>query len=162
MKTNQGSKGGLILVDILLMVGLIACLVSTSIFEHRGDMRNNEIYSNLFTFKSIHSIISIVFIGIMALHIWQHWAFTKALFTKQSFIRNKLTTITILTFISLIISLVLYFAGGFTFFTTHFHSFVANLFTFAIIAHLLFKSKRLYLLVKGNQDKSERKTGQGA
>jgi len=122
-----------VIVDILLVVGFF---VSSTHHFGKGA-----------SWGSFHCIASMIWYALMIVHIWQHWQLTKS-FTKWKVIkRNIITSLTIISFIILTISVVL-----FIFIINHhsvkIHHSIASKFLFVIIIHIIQKAKRFLRLFK--------------
>jgi len=148
MNTNQWKMANKGIIDIIMVLGLIGCFIATSVFEESKEaLKNGAEIESVFSWGASHCIISIVLVCVVLIHIWQHWNFHKLLITKKLYLKNKLTSLTILIFILTVISIILYLAG-FTFFTLHFHSIVAHIFVFVVIIHFITNFKKLINLFK--------------
>jgi hypothetical protein len=82
------------IIDILLIMGLILAIISAHSAES--------------SWWSFHCIVSMVWYALMIVHIWQHWGMTKAVFKWKVLKRNKITFITIVFFILLTFSIILF------------------------------------------------------
>ena len=133
-----------VLIDILIVIGFVVCLISLEFFGPKGGGKNvtNE---DLFSLNSPHCIISLIVIGIMMIHIVQHWNIIKGIIRKKCFLTNKVITITCVSFIFTLISISLYLFG-FTPFTLHFHGLVVAVFLVVLIIHLINHFKKFLKL----------------
>lgn len=129
MKKFFLSKQAKIIIDILLFLG-IAGLNETGR-----------------SWTSPHCIGALMWLLLMIIHIAQHWRLTKS-FTKWRVIqKNKITALTILGFI-LMLSSVLLFVIGFNGSFIIFHHIVGRLFFLIVIIHAVTKFKRFIFLFK--------------
>jgi hypothetical protein len=123
-----------VIVDILLIAGIFISVISS----RRPDAAS---------WGSFHCIASMAWYALMLVHIWQHWRLTKA-FTKWKVIkRNIITSLTIIVFILMTISVVIFIFG-----TGHqsvsIHHKISHLFWAAILIHTIQKAKQLAFLLK--------------
>lgn len=143
MKTNRKKSIEKGIIDISMILFLLACVITTSVFEEKKiQLSNGANPEQIYAWGTSHCIISVIFVAFIGIHIWQHWNFFKSFFSKKLYKRNKITTITILVFIVTVISFLLYFVG-FTFTTLHIHSLFAHIFIFIVIVHFIVKFKQL-------------------
>lgn len=135
-------------IDLAMILGLIGCAISTSAFEEikRAAGRGAN-PGEIFHWGTSHCIISIILVAIIFIHIWQHWDYIKAVITKKLYMKNKISTLTLILFLATVISFMLYL-NGFTFINLHFHSIMAHLFVVLAIVHLLMNWRKLLLLVR--------------
>ena len=140
-----------VLIDILMVIGFVGCLISLEFFGPKGGGKNvtNE---DLFSLNSPHCIISLIVIGIMMIHIVQHWNLIKGIIRKKCFLKKKVITITCVSFVFTVISISLYLFG-FTPFTLHFHGLVVAVFLIVLIVHLIIHFKKLLKLVSDPSEK---------
>ncbi len=97
---------------------------------------------------SAHCIISGVWFLLTILHVAQHWRLIKA-FTKMKVIsKNKITTLTIICFILMLLSIVSFILG---LPLLRFHNLIGRLFILIIIIHTIDKAKRFVSLFKDNK-----------
>lgn len=140
-----------VLIDILMVIGFVVCLISLEFFGPKGGGKNVT-KEDLFSLNSPHCIISLIVIGIMLIHIVQHWNLIKGIIRKKCFLKNKVITITCVSFIFTVISISLYLFG-FTPFTLHFHGLVVAVFLVVLIVHLINHFKKLLKLVSNQSEK---------
>jgi|WetSurMetagenome_2_1015567.scaffolds.fasta_scaffold301635_1 hypothetical protein len=153
MTTNQGKNIHKGLIDIIMILGLIGCSISSSVFEKSKEaLRNGAKIEDVFSWGTLHCIVSIVFVCIILIHIGQHWHFHNTLITKKLYFKNKLITLTIITFLLTVVSFLLY-SIGFTFNTLHFHSMIVHAFVFIVIIHFITKFKKMICLFKRSNTK---------
>jgi EamA domain-containing membrane protein RarD len=89
----------------------------------------------------------------MLVHIWQHWAITKATFKWKILIRNKVTFLTIIVFILMTLNIIVFvFKVNET--LVNLHHTIAHIFWAVIILHTITKTKRFFQLFK--KPKNER------
>ena len=123
-----------VIVDILLIVGIFISVISS----RRPDAAS---------WGSFHCIASMAWYALMLVHIWQHWRLTKA-FTKWKVMRrNIITSLTIIVFILMTVS-VISFIFGTGDRLAHIHHQIAHVFLAAMVIHTIQKAKRLVQLFK--------------
>jgi len=158
MNTKLKKRKSKVFIDLAMIAGLLGCFISTSVFEkskeaaHRGAN-----IGDVFHWGTSHCIISLVFVAMIFIHIWQHWGFIKAVISKKLYSNNKVTMLTIVLFVATVISFTLYITG-FTRTTLHFHSLIAHLFVLVGIIHLVMNFKKLLSLSKKSECKSNIET----
>ncbi len=136
------------LVDITLLIGLVGCIISTSVFDKSKEaLRNGANVADAFSWGSIHCILSIGFTLLILIHLWQHWPFIKNLIKRKLYSKNKITTLVLVFFILTVISFMFYL-NGFTFMNLHLHSFASKLLILFIIIHFIKKYNQLICLFK--------------
>jgi hypothetical protein len=145
IRTSKISKG---IVDIMMLLCLIGCINSASVFEESmKSIHQGAGFESVFSWGTLHCLIGLAFVFLMGIHIWQRWNFYKALIRKQLYLKNKLTTFATISFLLLIISLLL-FLTGFTSSTLHFHFIFAHIFAITIIVHSCTRLKQLIYLFR--------------
>jgi uncharacterized membrane protein YidH (DUF202 family) len=144
IRKKRWSNSLKVLIDILMVIGFVVCLIALEFFDPKG-VGKNATHEDLFSLNSPHCIISLIVIGIMMIHIVQHWNLIKGIIRKKSFLKKKVITITCISFIFTVISISLYLLG-FTPFTLHFHGFVVKVFLVVLIVHLINHFKKLLKL----------------
>jgi hypothetical protein len=148
MKSILKNRTNKFAVDIALIAGLIACTVSTSVFEESKEAaRIGANIGDVFHWGTPHCIVSMLLVAIILIHIWQHWGYLKAVISKNLYLKNKVTTITSVLFLATVVSFTLYLSG-FTMPTLHFHSMIAHFFVLFAIIHLIMNWKKLIVLLK--------------
>lgn len=132
------------IVDVALIFGLAGSIVSTVVFKKSIAAINNSgvRIEDLFSWVNLHSIVSVLFISLVLVHIWMHRPFFQMLVSKGHYSKNLLTTSLLVAF-TLIIFSVLFFIGGFSFFTLHIHAFFAIVFVTVALTHLVMKFRQL-------------------
>ena len=120
------------IVDILLIAGVIISIISS----RRPDAAS---------WGSFHCIASMTWYALILVHIWQHWRLTKA-FTKLKVMRrNIITTATIIVFVLITVSVVLFIFG-----TGHqsvrIHHAISHVFWVVILIHAVQKAKQFVRL----------------
>ena len=117
------------IVDILLIIGLVLVIASSHFAKE--------------SWLSYHCIVSMSWFALMIVHIGQHWQMTKALITLQwkALKRNKITFITLIAFILMAISVILFMVAV-SDKSVHFHHAIASPFRFVIIIHTITKIKQ--------------------
>ena len=122
------------IVDILLIVGILISILSS----RRSDAAS---------WGSFHCISSMVWYGLMIVHIWQHWRLTKAFVKPKVMRRNIFTSLTIFVFILMTVSIVLFIFG-----TGHqvvrIHHVISHIFWAVILIHAIQKAKQFVRLFK--------------
>lgn len=150
MKSKIKKRKSKVFIDIAMITGLLGCFISTSVFEKGKEAaRSGANIGDVFHWGTSHCIISLVFVALIFIHIWQHWGYIKAVVSQKLYSNNKVTLLTIVLFVSTVISFTLYLSG-FTMPTLHFHSMMAHLFVLLAIIHLVLNFKKLLSLVKKN------------
>ena len=138
MKKILLSKQAKIIVDILMVLAFILLAAFLDI--------ENIVQ---FQWKSAHCIIGVVWILLIIIHVAQHWRLTKSFTKKKVISRNKITAWTILSFILIVLSILL-FVICFDMPLLMFHNLVGKLFALMIIIHTIDKFKRFISLFKKN------------
>lgn len=134
--------------DILLMLGLLGCGISTTVFDASEEkLKEGAKLADVFSWDSIHCILSTLFICMILIHFWQHRVYLKLLVTKKLFIKNKIISLAALVFIITAISC-LFYLTGFSSATIQFHTSVAPVLLALIILHLISKIKRFLGLIQ--------------
>ena len=122
------------IVDILLIVGTIVSILSS---RRLGAA----------SWGSFHCIASMVWYALMLVHIWQHWRLTKAFAKPKVMRRNIITSLTIVVFILMTVSIVLFIFG-----TGHqsvrIHHAISHVFWIVILIHAIQKTKQFMRLFK--------------
>ena len=118
-----------IIVDILLIAGLFLSMSS-------GHSEGSALWG------SFHCIVSMTWYALMLAHIAQHWRLTKALVKPKVMKRNKITFLSLIVFIALTFSIILFVADVGDKFVRMHHG-VASLFSKVMIIHLIMMAKRL-------------------
>ena len=155
MTVKVNSKIGKAIIDIAMIVGLLACAVSTSVFEEgKHALRSGAAAEDVFKWGTPHCIISVVFIFIIFFHIWQHWPFIKAIVKKKLFLKNVVVTITTILFALTVVSC-LFYLTGFTFSNLHFHGIIVHLFVLVAIIHLIQNLKKFISLFRRKECKDK-------
>lgn len=126
------SKQAKIIVDIVLAVGLVLLLTCHDI---EG------------CWVSSHCITGMLSVLAMAVHIWQHWRFIKALVKKKVILKNKITVLITICFILISVSILL-FITGFEPPYLKLHNVTGHFFVLAAILHAVQKIKRFFALFK--------------
>ncbi|MCL2562054.1 MAG: hypothetical protein FWE10_07055 [Rikenellaceae bacterium] len=133
MKDLFSSRIAKAIVDILLVAGLLL-----SIFSARRSADS---------WASFHCIVSMAWYALMLLHIWQHWRLTKALVKWKVMKRNAVTSLTILVFVLMTLS-VITFIADISDLSVRIHHIIAHVFWAVIIIHALTKTKRFISLFR--------------
>ena len=118
------SKG---IVDILLLIGLVLSI--------------NLARSADYSWTSSHAIISMIWYALILVHIWQHWAMTKAVFKWKVLKRNKITFLTIIVFILMALNIIV-FVFEVNDKLVHIHHIFAHVFLAVIVVHVIQKLKQ--------------------
>jgi len=121
------------IVDILLLAGLILSIKTARTADY--------------SWGSFHCIVGLIWYAIMLVHIWQHWRFIKALAKWKVIKRNIITSLTVVVFILMTFSVMLFITKINNQFV-HIHHIIAHLFWAVIIIHAVQKSKRFIHLFK--------------
>jgi hypothetical protein len=116
------------IVDILLIIGLILAIISGTSAEK--------------SWWTFHCIVSMTWYALMIVHIWQHWTITKLTLQLKPKVlkRNKITLLTIVFFILMTFSIVLFLADVSDDFVRIHHA-IASPFRLVIIIHTIAKAK---------------------
>ena len=123
------------IVDILLIVGTLISIISS----RRSDAAS---------WGSFHCIASMTWYVLMLVHIWQHWRLTKAFAKPKVMRRNIITTATILVFIFMTVSIVLFIFGTGQQ-PVRIHHVISHVFWAVILIHAIQKAKAFVRLFKG-------------
>ena len=123
-------------VDILLVAGLVLSIISA---EFEGNA----------SWWSFHCLVSMTWYALTLVHVWQHWRLIVAVFRWKVLKRNKITFITIITFIMITLSVILFMVSVSDKFVS-FHHIAASLFSKMMIVHTIHKTKRFVQLFKKN------------
>ena len=99
------------------------------------------------SWTSNHAVISMIWYALMLVHIWQHWKLTKAMFQWKVMKRNVITFLTVVAFIIMTLTVLLFMIDVNVSFV-HLHHQVAHIFCIVIIIHAIQKFKRLVSLFK--------------
>ena len=121
-------------VDILLILGFFLSIHSS---QHLG----NALWG------SFHCIVSITWYLLMLVHIEQHWRMVKSLSQGKVLKRNRLTALTVVVFLLMTVSIILFF-GGTNHRSIEVHHAIANIFWLVCVIHTVAKAKRFALLFK--------------
>ena len=138
---NKPSKA---VIDILLIIGIYIS-VSSSRPESSA------------AWTSFHAISSMVWYALMLVHIWQHWALTKALVKQKIITRNKITFMTLVVFLLMSFTVIL-FIFEVSEQTIRFHNVISRVFWIVMIIHTIQKSKRFVQLFKKKKQTVKNKT----
>lgn len=130
------SKQAKILVDILLVLGFILLRIA-------GHVGQISAYWN-----SVHCIMGIVWFSLIILHVAQHWRLIKSFTKKKVILKNKITALTIICFMLMLISIISFIVG---IPLPKFHNVIGHLFMLIVIIHTIDKSKRFIALFKSNK-----------
>jgi hypothetical protein len=148
MKPRQLKRTTKFIVDAAMIIALIGCAKSTSVFEEGKEAaREGANISDVFHWGTSHCIISLLLVATIIIHIWQHWGYMKAIISKNLYLKNKVVTATTVLFVLTVISISMYVAG-FTFLNLHLHSMVTHLFVLLAIIHLVMNLKKFIFLIK--------------
>ena len=117
------------IIDILLITGLILSIISARSAEN--------------SWLSFHCIVSMTWYALMLIHIWQHWRMTKSLLklNRKTLKRNKITLLTIVIFILMTFSVIL-FIGDVSYKFVRIHHAINHVGMFVIVAHTIAKAKQ--------------------
>jgi hypothetical protein len=121
------------IVDILLIIGLVITLITSRSAES--------------SWWSFHCVASMIWYLLMIAHIWQHWKMIKALTKWKVLKRNKITFLTVIFFILLTFSIILFMIDVSEQFVHIYHTITSPL-RLVIIIHLVTKVKRFVSLFK--------------
>ena len=117
------SKG---IIDILLIIGLVLSIKTAR--------------TACYSWASLHCIVSMIWYALMLVHIWQHWAMTKAVFKWKVLKRNKITFLTVIVFILMTLNIIVFVFEVNTQ-LVHIHHILSHVFWKVIIIHTLTKLK---------------------
>ena len=128
------------IIDVALLLSLIGCIISTTVFEKSKEaIRNNSVsVEDAFPWVNLHSIIGVIFLITVLIHLWLHRSFLKVVITKKLYSRNRISTFLIAAFILITFSILL-FISGFTITTLHVHGFIAFIFVAIATVHFITK-----------------------
>jgi hypothetical protein len=122
------------IVDILLVTGIFISIISS-----RSDGRAS--------WGSFHCIVSMAWYALMLVHIWQHWRLIKACVKPKVMKRNKITLMTIIVFVLMSFSIILFVVDVSEKFIRIHHG-ISHLFWLVMIVHTIQKTKRFVRLFK--------------
>jgi len=137
MKHIFSTKISKAIIDILLLIGLILSIKTARTADN--------------SWGSLHCIVSMAWYVLILVHIWQHWRFTKALAKWKVTKRNIITSLTVVVFILMTFSVILFIAGISDQFV-RIHHIVAHIFWAVIIIHAIQKTKRFISLFKKSKN----------
>ena len=110
-------------VDIVLIAGLFVSMITAK-----------STYSA--SWRSLHCMASMAWYAMMLVHIWIHRRLIKALVKPKVLKRNKITFLTLVMFVLMTFSILL-FVFGVNHPSTHIHHTIAHLFWMVMIIHAL-------------------------
>jgi hypothetical protein len=127
-------------IDILLLVGLVLSIKTAR--------------TACYSWGSYHCIVSMIWYALMLVHIWQHWAITKAVSTKWKILkRNPVTFLTIVVFVLMTLNIIV-FVFKVNDWLIHVHHVIAHVFWAVIIIHAIAKTKSFIRLFKRNKNEN--------
>ncbi|MCL2416411.1 MAG: hypothetical protein FWD02_00550 [Bacteroidales bacterium] len=134
MKQIFLTKHSKAIIDILLIIGIFLSIKTA----------RNTCYS----WGSWHCIVSMIWYALMLIHIWQHWALTKAVSTKWKVMkRNKITFFTVVVFVLMTLNIIVFiFEVNST--LVHVHHILSHIFWKVMIIHTIQKTKHFARLFK--------------
>jgi len=121
------------IIDILLLIGLVLSIKTARTADN--------------SWGSLHCLVSMAWYALMLVHIWQHWRFIKALAKWKVMKRNIITSLTVVIFILMTFSVILFIADINDQFV-RIHHIIAHIFWAVIIIHAIQKAKRFINLLK--------------
>ena len=121
------------IIDILLLIGLVLSIKTARTADN--------------SWGSLHCLVSMAWYALMLVHIWQHWRFIKALAKWKVMKRNIITSLTVVIFILMTFSVILFIADINDQFV-RIHHIIAHIFWAVIIIHAIQKAKRFVNLLK--------------
>lgn len=124
------SRQAKISVDILLGAGLLAAGICSKL---QGN------YTNYWA--SPHCITSILWFLLILVHIAQHWRVIKAFTRKKVIMKNRITLLTVVTFIVMTLSIFTFFME-ITIPLLHAHGIISRLFILMVIIHTIDKCRQ--------------------
>ncbi len=140
MKQILLSRQARIIVDILLVIVLIITVIVSK--------QQVAVYDNYW--QSPHCLFSLLWFGLITLHAWQNWKMIKAFTRKKVIRKNKVTSLVILCYMLMLVS-ILTFMMDTDIFLMHFHHITGRLFMLAILIHVADKFKKFIRLFKGRK-----------
>lgn len=129
-------KKAKIYTDFFLILGII----SLAVYHDTGAKFAT-------TWHSIHCVISIIWLLIMIIHVWQHWKFIKALSKIKFALQNKITVIVTFCFVLMFVSILL-LIFGIENYASKYHNIIGHIFVGTIIVHVIEKLKKFILMNK--------------
>ena len=123
-----------VIVDVLLIAGFFVSILSSRRLEAAS-------------WGSFHCIASMTWYALMLVHILQHWRWIKSLSKRKVIKRNIITTLTVIVFILMTVSIG-FFLFGIDCQSIHIHHAIAHLFWIMILIHAIQKAKRFVHLFK--------------
>jgi hypothetical protein len=95
---------------------------------------------------SVHCIAGAVWFLMITVHVAQHWRMIKSFTRKEVILKNRITALTLLSFILMFVS-ILSFAGGINIpLLKYFHQIAGRFFMLMFIIHTIHKWKRFRAL----------------
>jgi len=136
------------ITDILMFVGIILSIISSSVFESSTDAVNKGArVEDVFSWGNWHCILSVVVVILMIVHFLQHFDFVKQLFSEKFKLKHIYFSVVSIAFILLLFSL-FQFLIGFSEEYLEFHEIVVHLFSFIILIHIIAKANKFIMLLK--------------
>ena len=124
-------------VDIVLIAGLFLSMITAK-----------STYG--VSWGSLHCMASMAWYVMMLVHIWIHRRLIKALVKPKVMKRNMITILTLVIFVLMTFSILL-FVFGVNRQSTHIHHTIAHLFWIVMIIHAISKAKKFVHLFKRNR-----------
>ncbi len=148
MKKEQIKGICQVITDMLMFIGIILSIISSSVFESSSEAVNKGArVEDVFSWGNWHCILSVVVVILMIAHYLQHIDFVKQLFTERFKLKHIYFSVVNIAFILLLFSLY-YFLNGFSDEYLEFHKIVVHLFSLIILIHIIAKANKFIMLLK--------------
>jgi hypothetical protein len=134
MKRLFVSEKAKIAVDILMAAGFVTA----------GFCVDAEVLPDVWT--SAHCITGAVWFLMIIVHVAQHWRMIKSLTRKEVILKNRITALTLLSFILMFVSILSFAVGINIPLLKYFHQFAGRFFMLMFITHTIHKWKRFLAL----------------
>ncbi|MFV0397213.1 MAG: hypothetical protein ACK5JU_04255 [Bacteroidales bacterium] len=133
MKIDFSAKWAKAAIDLLMILFFLLSWLYSAV----DDAKNY--------WTTSHCTMGFVWIGLMSIHLFQHGRFALSLKKKSVVMKNKITTLTLLFYLIMIVSISL-FLSGFPVYLKELHHFIGHLFVFVVIIHMIQMWKRFLKL----------------
>lgn len=138
MKFDLYSKWAKAIVDILMLLFFLF----SWLFSAVDDAESYWVTS--------HCIMGFIWIALMGVHLLQHGRFVLTLNKTRIVLKNKITMLTLLCFLIMVVSILL-FLFGFPDYLKEIHHFMGHLLIFVIIIHVIQMWKKFLKLFRGTK-----------
>ncbi len=151
MKKEQIKEIGKAVTDVLMFIGIIISIISSSVFESSNEaVSKSARIEDVFSWGNFHCILSVFIVFLMIIHYLQHVDFIRQLFQEEKFkLKHFYLSMVTIAFIMLLISMY-QFLIGFTKEYLEFHKIAVHSFSFIILIHIIAKANKFIMLLKNN------------